>query len=146
MADTKQVIDLMLELWNKGGSEAAKKIYSEEAKRIDPLQASSGRQGIEQYVSAVRSAYPDFRIEINHTIVEGDQLVVEWTCSGTHQSEFQGIPATGRRVQLPGVTIAQISDSKIVDERVYFDRFSMLEQLGVLSGVMQAGTNSATAS
>ena len=61
-------------------------------------------------------AFAEWLIEADHTgpLVLGDDAVVE---------------ATGRHVQLPGVTVADFRDGKIRSYRTYFDDLSMIEQI-----------------
>ena len=73
---------------------------------------------------------------------EGVEFILEvryaWTCTGTHRGEFQGILPTGKRIEITGLALARIENGKVVEERVYFDRLAMLEQLGVAPGSMQS--------
>ena len=61
-------------------------------------------------------AFAEWLIEADHTgpLVLGDEAVVE---------------ATGRRVRLPGVTVADFREGKIRSYRTYFDDLSMIEQI-----------------
>jgi predicted ester cyclase len=49
--------------------------------------------------------------------VEGDRVVERWIGRGTHRSEFQGIPPTGRSVAVPGFDFYRIADGKITEFR-----------------------------
>ena len=140
MTQNNQVLfDLLTELWNSGNLELAPQIYSEEAERIDPNypEPIRGREQIVRGIEEVHAAFPDFKLEIKRRINESDQVATEWTCSGTHTGVFQGIPARGRRVRIDGTSLNRIRDSKIVEERAYFDRLALLQQLGVISGPAQ---------
>lgn len=141
----RSIIDLLTELWNTGKAELATRLYSEKAVRIDPnqTQPARGAQQIANYVAEVHTGFPDFKLEIKRQIGEGDQIATEWTCSGTHKGEFQGIAPTGKRVEITGMTFDRIKDGQIVEERVYFDRLELLQQLGVASGGMQSQVNAA---
>ncbi len=52
--------------------------------------------------------------------------------TGTHQGEFNGIPATGNKVNVVGMSIWKIVDGKNVEEWEILDTMSMLQQLGVI--------------
>ena len=43
-----------------------------------------------------------------------------------------GLPATGKRAELSGITIWRIVDGKIKEEWSAFDQLSMMRQLGLL--------------
>lgn len=134
-ADTQRIVKLEIELWNTGKPEIAKQLYSEHAERTDPNGSQpTRRQGVHQiaqFVSEVRTAFPDFHVDIKETVAEGDHIAFHWTVTGTQRGEFQGIPASGKRVELTGITLARLKEGKIISEHVYFDRLAMLEQLGV---------------
>jgi len=61
------------------------------------------------------------------------------TVRGTHQGEFQGIPATGKAVEVWLMVTSRIADNKIVEEWQLVDTLSMLQQLGVIPAPDQAG-------
>ncbi|MGO9219760.1 MAG: nuclear transport factor 2 family protein [Streptosporangiaceae bacterium] len=44
-------------------------------------------------------------------------------------SEDSVLEATGRHVQLPGVTVADFREGKITSYRTYFDDISLIEQI-----------------
>ncbi len=52
--------------------------------------------GHKAIVSLSRTAFPDQWWQIEDLIVEGDKIVARTTMTGTHQSDFSGIPPTGR--------------------------------------------------
>lgn len=65
-------------------------------------------------------------------VAEGDTAMTRWTWDITHTGEFQGIPATGKRISLDGVTMNRVAGAVIVEQWVSFDRHSLLQQLGVI--------------
>jgi steroid delta-isomerase-like uncharacterized protein len=78
------------------------------------------------------TAFPDLRFTIEDTIVEGEKLVACWTISGTHQGEYVGIPATGRKISLEGITIHHIRNGKILDSYARWDVLGLMRQLGAI--------------
>ena len=83
--------------------------------------------------SAVLAAFPDLRYTIDDLIVEEDKAATRWTMTGTHQAEFNGIPATNKAIKLTGVSIDRLKDGKFVETWNFFDSMTMLKQLGVVS-------------
>jgi steroid delta-isomerase-like uncharacterized protein len=143
--DVQEIFDLLTELWNTGKTDLTAQVYSEQAVRNDPnqVQPARGVQQIANYVAEVRKGFPDFKLEIKQRINEEDLVATQWTCSGTHDGDFQGIPPTRRRVEMAGVTIHRIAGNKIVEERSYFDRLELFRQLGVAPGAAQSEAKSA---
>ena len=91
-------------------------------------------RGYAEILAGLRSfagAFPDWHVEIESLIASDPYVVVEWRVSGTHEGEFRGHPATGRRFERRGCSVAEISGGKIRRYRDYFDRMTLLEQLGL---------------
>ena len=63
---------------------------------------------------------------------EDDLIVTRWVATMTHQGDQLGVPATGRRVTLTGVTIVRLRDGKIVEAWNNYDQLSLLQQIGAL--------------
>jgi steroid delta-isomerase-like uncharacterized protein len=131
--DLKRIRESMVQLWNTADANIARQIYADHAARYDPNNPEPirGWAGIAGYVAEVRNAYPDFRLELHEMVAEGDLFASHWTCTGTHRGEYRGIPPTGRQIRLTGMTLCRVEKGRIVEDRVYFDRLSMFEQLGV---------------
>lgn len=64
----------------------------------------------------------------------GDEsITVELTFSGVHTKEWEGIPATNKKFEVPACAIYSFdNDGKLESERVYFDISSILKQLGAI--------------
>jgi steroid delta-isomerase-like uncharacterized protein len=89
-----------------------------------------GIEGLTQFVSMMRSAFPDLRITIEDDMAEGDEVVTRWIGQGTHQGELMGIAPTGNRVTITGITIHRIEDAKIVEEWSNWDALGLMQQIG----------------
>jgi steroid delta-isomerase-like uncharacterized protein len=94
----------------------------------EPLD-SNGYKG---FMSALLAAFPDSRVVIDDVIAEGDKVAVRHRLQGTHQAEFQGIPATGRQVEVNGIVIFRIANGKIAEAWLNADIMGMMQQLGVV--------------
>lgn len=89
-----------------------------------------GREAILNRKNAGFAAMPDLKITVTKRIVQGDQLTVEWIASGTHKVDYPGLPATGRRFSIPGVTVVVRKNGKIMRESLYYDMAEVQRQLG----------------
>ncbi len=89
-----------------------------------------GREAIMARKNAGFAAMPDLNITVTNRIVQEDQLTVEWVASGTHTSDYPGLPATGRSFSIPGVTVVVRQNGKIVRESLYYDMAEVARQLG----------------
>lgn len=74
--------------------------------------------------------------EISFTIKDefgmDDKLVKHWNFKGTHTGVFFGIPATGKKVDIDGVTLVRMENRKIAEERDFLDNLEFMQQLGLI--------------
>jgi steroid delta-isomerase-like uncharacterized protein len=94
---------------------------------------AAGREGVKQFFSMLRAAFPDLRMNVDHLIAEGDTGVARAPMTGTHQGEFAGVAATGKTVSVPTIDIVRFADGKLAEHWGVTDTASMMEQLGALS-------------
>lgn len=78
-----------------------------------------------------RSAFPDLRVVVDLALAEGDLVSVRWTARGTNTGTGNGIPATGRKVQISGTTIFRFEGGAIAEEWTAGDTLGLMRQLGL---------------
>lgn len=83
--------------------------------RSTPSQ-SPGAQGVKDYISAVRSGFPDIAVTIDDLIATGDKVVVRTTWRGTHLGTYENHAPTGRQVTRTMIQIFRVVDSKLYEE------------------------------
>jgi len=98
--------------------------------------AGDGREarGVEaglQNAYMYAQAFPDSEIEVTHVYLHGDTAIAELVARGTHHGDLMGIPPTGRSIVIHMCNVMVLRDGRIHREREFFDRLTMLEQLGV---------------
>ena len=94
--------------------------------------APQGREGSKMVHQGSLAAFPDGKTTTNDLIAEGDKVVERFTLVGTHNGAFMGIPATGKRVTITGMSIFRIANGKIVEHWGENDGIGLLMQLGVM--------------
>ncbi len=65
-------------------------------------------------------------------VAEGDRVIVFWTCRGTHQGQFFGVSATGRKITVTGISTLKFRNAQIVEYSVRPDTLEIMAQLGSL--------------
>ena len=121
----RQFVD---EFWSRGNLAAADELMTRDAVIHEPMAGTP--QDLKGVATEIRAAFPDWHSTIEEMLVEGDRVAERWTGRGTHQGAFQGIPATGKPVVVPGVVFYRIADGKIAEFRGQFDMMSLMQQLG----------------
>lgn len=91
-----------------------------------------GLEGVRSYYVDLMRALPDLAIEVKQQHVALESLVLEVTIRGTHFGPWRGLPATGRQVEIPLCAVYEFdADDRLAGERIYYDRGSVLGQLGL---------------
>ncbi len=119
---------------NGGDLDLADELYAPDYVLHDPSLPEDlhGPEGLKRYVAMTRAAFPDARVTVEDQVAEGDKVVDRWTARGTHTGEFMGIPPTGRRIEVSGVTISRFAGGKIAEDWYQGDDLGMMRQLGVI--------------
>src|SRR5581483_2531671 len=86
-----------------------------------------GQAAIQAMLTGLFAAFPDFVMTAGNRAEHGDCLAWEWIITGTHQAEFNGIPATNRPVKMRGVSWCCLRGGKIAEQREYWDLATLLK-------------------
>ena len=78
------------------------------------------------------TGFSDREFTIIDALGQGDRLVKHWNFKGTHDGDFFGIPATGKKVDLYGTTLILMENGKIKQEQDFFDNLDFYTQLGLM--------------
>ena len=140
--DTEANKALTLRYWeevaNKGNLNLIEEICAPDYVCHEVDQDIRGPEGVRQFISMLRAAFPDLHVTVEDVIAEGDKIVQRWTGRATHQGELMGIPPTGNRVSVAGITISRFKDGKVSEEWEVYDMMGMMQQLGVIPSSEQA--------
>jgi predicted ester cyclase len=99
---------------------------------LDEVAAGDFAEVAKRWVSPFQSAFPDFEMQIVDLIAEGDKVVAQFKCSGTHRGEWLGVPATGRRFEnVDEIYVFCVQDGRLVSALGVEDNLSRLRQLGI---------------
>jgi len=97
-----------------------------------------GMDGVKELVKLFRNAFPDMRFNIEEQIAVGNKVTTRLTIHGTHHGDFMGIPASGKPVSFSAISIWEVADGKLLQERVNWDALGALQQLGAIPTPGQA--------
>jgi steroid delta-isomerase-like uncharacterized protein len=112
-----QIIDSNEQLLNQGNIAAARTLFAE----TYLLHATGGDQPggpplIESFVSDLRTAFPDLHVEVEILATEGNRVAWVRRSRGTHQSDFMGVPATGRVIVWQDMVVTRYENGLIAEE------------------------------
>jgi predicted ester cyclase len=83
------------------------------------------------------NAFPDEQTSFEDQVAEGGKVVSRMSSTATHLGEFQGMPATGKKIRVSGIWIDRIAEGKIVERWGVVDMMSVMQQLGVIPAPAQ---------
>ena len=119
----KQDVDAMAALWKPGSTDH---FYGMADLRVP--------EDLKQWFGNLFRAFPDFEMVVEDMVAYGDKAAVRWSATGTFTGEgkFEGLTATGARVELEGLDLLTIKDGKIVENRAYTNAMEMARQMGAM--------------
>lgn len=128
---------LLGESVNSGKLEGLKQVMAPDVVDHDPApDQGPGPEGFIQFFTNFRTAFPDLAIAVDHMVADDSNVSIAYTITGTHKGDFQGIPATGRRIKARGVQIARFENGKIVERWGSSDQLGILQQIGAAPGAV----------
>jgi steroid delta-isomerase-like uncharacterized protein len=119
------------EIWNRGNFAVIDERFASDYIGHSVSQIR-GPEGGKQFAAAIRSAFPDYQYTVEDEITEGDRVVHRWTVRGMHEGEFQGMPPSGKQIEMTGITIFRIANGKLIEGWTNKDVLGMLQQLGAV--------------
>ncbi|MFP9190067.1 ester cyclase [Natronosalvus vescus] len=129
---------LLREVWNRGDLALIDELVTEDHIHHDPLlpEPLEGREALKGWVETVREGTPDLTKTVHETYVDGDAVIVTYTTTGTHEGEIMGIAPTGRSLEVDGVYVHHLEDSRITETLDTWDAFGLFAQLGTFPEVV----------
>ena len=91
-----------------------------------------GLTNVKSFYAALWEAFPDAGLTAADVFAEGDRVACRFVMTAHHLGPFQGIPPTGRKIVLPGITILRFENGKCVERWSQADFLGLLKQLGVM--------------
>jgi steroid delta-isomerase-like uncharacterized protein len=126
--------------WNGKQPALVEECFAPSVILYTPDGTLSQLEGASLLLQVYTTGFPDFRIAIDDMIAEGDNVAVRYTFTGTHLGPLADLPATGRAVSVPnGVLIFRVADGKVSEGHFIWDKYALLQQLGVLPSSAPAG-------
>jgi steroid delta-isomerase-like uncharacterized protein len=117
------------EILSQGHFEVASEIYAPDFKNHG-LHRDADLKTDQDAARSERRAFPDLVVTPEMLVAEGDLVTALWTFRGTHSAGgYGGLPATGARIEMRGMTIWRIVDGKIHDEWTTFNELKALSQV-----------------
>jgi steroid delta-isomerase-like uncharacterized protein len=120
-------------LENEHDLQGVMETYAESARYDDEPydEHHRGNAEVRGYYGRLMRALPDLRIDVQRRHATDEVVILECVISGTHLGEWRGLPATGRKVRFPLCAVYTFEGDRLAGERIYYDRATVLRQVGV---------------
>lgn len=97
-----------------------------------PPGAAQGSDAIRQYLTILKGAFKDRKVENTMLLCAGDYVIVRSVVTGTSTGPYFGQPATGKSYSVTGTDIYLIKDGKFRARWGNEDAMGMMTQLGYI--------------
>jgi steroid delta-isomerase-like uncharacterized protein len=90
------------------------------------------REGFKMLIDAFRSGFPDLTVSLEEQVVEGNKVTNRVTIRGTHQGDFNGVPASGKSIEVPAINTMRIENGQIHEIWGLPDVLGLMMQIGAI--------------
>ena len=104
------------EMWNRGNPPMAAELFK-------------NSEGVERFVSQFLLSFPDLQHRVEAMIEENDEVAVRFSAYGTHSGPWLRFSPTGKPIHYTGLTLARITEGKIIEHYTWWDKAALMEQL-----------------
>ena len=121
------------EVWNQKRPERIAEFMAADsiAHGMGPNAAAlRGPEAFRQAYDTFVGAFPDLHVTIEQLVATTDRVVVLLRCEATHGGDHLGMPATGKRVTFPVMTMARYQEGRIVEGWNVLDLLTAFQQIG----------------
>jgi ketosteroid isomerase-like protein len=98
------------------------------------------REGLKGAIGFLHALSPDIEVRVEDATVSGDKVWARVKGRGTHSGQILGGP-TGRPFEVTIMDVCRFRDGKIVEHWGVADRFSQMQQLGIVAQPAQRAGN-----
>ena len=116
--------------FNKGNLDALNALFAPDYQEHQ-FELGPNLEGMKQDIRFLRTAFPDFHLEIEDMVANEDEVWARMTGSGTHKGPFMG-PPTGKTFKITVFDVLRFKNGQISDHWGVPDRFAIMSQLGLI--------------
>ena len=122
------------EVWNNKSEAAVDEMLAEDGIGYGlPAGDIRGPSAFKEYQRALLSAYPDLRVIVEDTVVEGDKVAVRCRVPALIKVKAWAFLSPTNPVEFTGLCMMRVKDGKIVEAWNEFNFMQMYQQLGALT-------------
>jgi steroid delta-isomerase-like uncharacterized protein len=127
-----------MEIMQEGNVDYIDRVFARDFVGHDTTGNTFGRDEFRQGVLEMLGAFSDREVLIADQLADGDKVATRWIATALHSGDYRGIPATGRKGSLAGISIDRIVGGKIIESWDVTDDLGLMRQMGVAPGMEAA--------
>ena len=118
------------EIWSNGNVKELEEIISPDFQShfIGGFEYS-GIDGAKNSVLETKKAFPDWTENILEIISQGNKVVTRYRSTGTHLDNWDGIEATGKKVNIEEMSVYHLKNGKIIEQWGFWDEIELKKQM-----------------
>jgi predicted ester cyclase len=97
-----------------------------------PSGEVKGIPDYKEFLTRLRTYYPDIHVTIEDIVAEGNMVVTRTTSTFTFTGKNGTVNPTGKKVTMAGSIMDRFRDGKIAETWELYDRLDLYQQLGIL--------------
>ena len=99
--------------------------------------ATAGLKEDQVSIQGWKAAIPDLKATVHDVIAEGDRVAVRWSARGTNTGTGNGLPATGKPLEVGGFALFRMVDGRVAESWGMFDTMGLFRQLGLIENPLK---------
>jgi predicted ester cyclase len=130
MSSRTDAVEGARERWNAGDLRGHLALYAESVRVYGYTPEPMGTNEIEGFYRGIVAAFDSPQLVFHEMLESGESVTIRFTMTGTHVGDFMGVPPTGRKIALTGITILRFEGNTVVERWSSADMLGLLVQLG----------------
>jgi predicted ester cyclase len=99
------VINFVSSIWNEKDLSQLDQFFSQEFKRrVNNVEIASNKEELTANIQVYLTGFPDLNLLIDDILPYHDQVIMNWTITGTNTGVFGEFPATGKKIKVSGLS------------------------------------------
>lgn len=139
MEENLRIVETVDKAFNERDWRSFDDRHAESVVVFSPLtpEPTKGLEAHRKAIQGLFAAFSDLHVTRERSFGQAEWVCAEYVFAGTHTGPLPGpggrmIPGSGRRMALRVCALTKFEGGQIVEERLYFDRVSMMAQLGLM--------------
>jgi steroid delta-isomerase-like uncharacterized protein len=135
----KEWVEQLFEAWNSHDVTAVLEMYHDDFVREDlGNHKLYTKEELRKTVQAYITGLPDIRFVVEKMIGCENEVTVCWRAIGHHKGKIMNIPPTGKLINITGVSVIEVVNTRIKKVWYQWDQATMLRQMGLLPELRKA--------